>query len=189
MGGEQLPGYSNFSSSNLNADQPLWEPQTMLIASPGGDGMQMISNFEANEYSGGDFMESLSNFPAASMPSDINVNLDFNMALVNQGDLDHETITAASTNTISTSPRSGATRALIDRPRPHRCVVSMHCHKTFARKADRDRHSRTHDRHSIRPFPCSFRGCDRVGPNGFWRLDKLREHEDKWGHALNIRPA
>ncbi|KAH7354684.1 hypothetical protein BKA65DRAFT_548774 [Rhexocercosporidium sp. MPI-PUGE-AT-0058] len=184
MGGEQLPGYSNFSTANANAAQPLGETQTIYMASQGGDGMQLTRSSVANEFDGGDYMDSMFDFSAASMPFDTNANVEFNMPDVNQEDHDHETMAAAATYTISTSPRSGATRALIDCSRPHRCVVSMNCHKTFARKADRDRHSRTHDRHSIRPFSCLFQGCDRVGPNGFWRLDKLNEHKDKRGHWI-----
>ena len=87
----------------------------------------------------------------------------------NKGEVDRSTMQVAPTPINTASPVA----------RPHRCLI---CYKAFPRRADRDRHTRTHDRTTPRPFSRTFPGCDRVGPNGFWRADKFREHRFKLGH-------
>jgi hypothetical protein len=69
--------------------------------------------------------------------------------------------------------RSSGTSAAGPPKRRHQCNT---CHRRFARRADRDRHSLTHNTHSPRPYSCSVPGCNRVGANGFWRFDKLNDH-------------
>ena len=49
------------------------------------------------------------------------------------------------------------------------------CQKIFHRHADFLRHLPTHDS-SQRDFPCSAEGCERRDPNGFSRMDHLRNH-------------
>ena len=49
------------------------------------------------------------------------------------------------------------------------------CQKIFHRHADFRRHLPTHDS-SQRPLPCLAEGCERRDPNGFSRMDHLRNH-------------
>ncbi|KAL5329595.1 hypothetical protein ACEPPN_003109 [Leptodophora sp. 'Broadleaf-Isolate-01'] len=173
---EPFPGDSNFATGYVHADQSLGTNRTMLMPPQGHSDLQLADNPEGNGYHDGDNMNSMFDLPAASMPSDTSVDMGYSIPDINQSDVNHGSKAATPADPVS------STRALAAHPRVHRCVVSMHCHRTFARRADRDRHSLTHDRHSIRRYPCSFQGCERVGPNGFWRLDKLNEHRSKRGH-------
>ncbi|KAH9204962.1 hypothetical protein DL95DRAFT_398152 [Leptodontidium sp. 2 PMI_412] len=173
---EQFLGDINIATGHVYADQSLGTNQTMLMPPQGHSDLQLADNPEGSGYHDGDYMNSMFDFPAASMPSDTSVDMGYSILDINQSDVNHGSKAATPADPVS------STRALAAGPRVHRCVVSMHCHRTFARRADRDRHSLTHDRHSIRRYPCSFQGCERVGLNGFWRLDKLNEHRSKRGH-------
>lgn len=51
------------------------------------------------------------------------------------------------------------------------------CDKTFSRKGDMERHSLSHES-GPRAHDCLARRCRRKGTNGFWRLDKLKDHMD-----------
>ncbi|KAG4430892.1 hypothetical protein IFR05_013622 [Cadophora sp. M221] len=176
---ELFLGDSNFNTGHVHTDQSPGTNQTLLLPPQFGRDFQIADNSGGNGYHNGDYMNSMSDFPAASMPSDTSVDMGYNMLDINQADVNHGNIAATPANPMSVT--SGSTGAPAARPRMHRCVVSMHCHQTFARRADRDRHSLTHDRHSIRQYPCTFQGCERVGAKGFWRRDKLNEHI-KRGH-------
>ena len=57
----------------------------------------------------------------------------------------------------------------------HQCDV---CPTMFVRASDRDRHRRTHFPKN-RLHHCRENGCNRNGPNGFFRRDKLRDHQRK----------
>lgn len=51
------------------------------------------------------------------------------------------------------------------------------CDKSFARKADLQRHqSCVHDKDQMERLDCTFRKCTRKGVNGFLRKDHLTEH-------------
>src|SRR5579862_1481797 len=60
-------------------------------------------------------------------------------------------------------------------------ICPYHSQKTFARKADLDRHIFT--KHCPPPdrmlSQCPWPNCDRKGANGFLRRDKMLQHQDK----------
>jgi hypothetical protein len=50
------------------------------------------------------------------------------------------------------------------------------CYRAFKRAGDLRRHYRVH-LPGHRTFPCSIEGCNRSGEKGFYRRDKLRDHQ------------
>jgi hypothetical protein len=48
------------------------------------------------------------------------------------------------------------------------------CKRQFTRRSDLSRHQLQHSQPS---FDCTVAGCDRIGPNGYRRKDKLVEHQ------------
>lgn len=50
-----------------------------------------------------------------------------------------------------------------------------HCSRSFRRKWVLQRHERSHD--DWCDYPCTFKGCDRTGPKGFYRKDHLLAHQ------------
>ncbi|KAI4214572.1 MAG: hypothetical protein LQ351_002989 [Letrouitia transgressa] len=49
------------------------------------------------------------------------------------------------------------------------------CDKVFGRLSDLERHARSHQS-GPREFECPARKCRRKGVDGFWRVDKLKDH-------------
>jgi hypothetical protein len=64
-------------------------------------------------------------------------------------------------------------------PDRHSC---HHCNSTFKRQADLKRHSKVHFP-GQRKFHCWQLGCERNGRRGFYRRDKLKDHE-KQAHGF-----
>lgn len=58
-------------------------------------------------------------------------------------------------------------------PQRHPC---NRCFQSFKRKSDLRRHFKVHFP-SQRTFQCDLPDCDRIGQNGFYRRDKLRDHQ------------
>jgi hypothetical protein len=51
------------------------------------------------------------------------------------------------------------------------------CYKSFARKADLQRHEGcVHDKHKMERIDCPYKKCGRKAENGFLRRDHLTEH-------------
>ncbi|PVH78880.1 hypothetical protein DL98DRAFT_572809 [Cadophora sp. DSE1049] len=141
---------------------------------------QMINSSSHNTYSEVMSIDDILDFTPKSLPSGTGAAMGDNMLGAPQGDAHGLAMVVAPNNTASTS--SATQGAGTSGPRPYRCTVSMQCHKTFSRRADRDRHELTHNSTSPRTFSCPAAGCDRVGSNGFWRPDKFKEHRAKMGH-------
>ncbi|KAI9733984.1 MAG: hypothetical protein M1834_002641 [Cirrosporium novae-zelandiae] len=64
-------------------------------------------------------------------------------------------------------------RASVTDDIPFRCTQ---CNATFARQADLNRHIKKH-KEGLREFQCHFPGCAFNGSNGFYRKDKLKDHQ------------
>lgn len=61
----------------------------------------------------------------------------------------------------------------------HRFICTFQtCSKTFRRYGDLTRHFKKHFT-CLRAFHCSHLGCDRNGEKGFYRKDKLLDHQKK----------
>jgi hypothetical protein len=72
-------------------------------------------------------------------------------------------------------PNQVLAKSNADAPKSHVCKWAD-CRTRFARKGDLHRHVRAI--HLLeKAFPCVIAGCDRTGPNGFGRRDKLIEHQ------------
>ncbi|PVH67999.1 hypothetical protein DL98DRAFT_523020 [Cadophora sp. DSE1049] len=145
-----------------------------------GTASQMTGNSGYNSFGEAQSVDDTVDFPTTSLSSAIGAAVGDNMAGMTQGDVRGSAMASNPINALSASSSTQGSRA--PRRRLHRCVVSMNCHKTFARRADLDRHTLTHDHNSARTFSCPSAGCDRVGANGFWRPDKFKEHRAKMGH-------
>ena len=143
--------------------------------------LQMTSDLEVNNY--GDDVVSLNDsldVTAIYSPFDTGANAVNNIPGAIQGDVDNSAMVITPNITAPSSSTTEGART--SRARLYLCNGSMQCHKTFARRADRDRHALTHDKTSIRTLSCPFPGCDRVGISGFWRPDKFNEHRTKLRH-------
>lgn len=145
----------------------------------GGTVSQMISNPIDNTFGGVQSFDDTMDITATYTAYGMGANVDYTLPDANYGDAHSFSPVVTPSNAALTS---SATQGSTSRPRIYRCGVSMNCHKTFARRADRDRHNLTHDRTSIRPFSCPFNGCNKVGTEGFWREDKFKEHRVRMGH-------
>jgi len=145
-----------------------------------GPASQMTDNSEFNSYSELQSFGDLFDFSGASVSSEPGTAARDGISVAPQVDAGHLAEVVAPRSMISTS--SGNQGADTSHPRRHLCTVSMQCHKSFARRADRNRHELKHNQNSYLNFPCPFPGCDRVGTNGFCRADKLKSHRTKRGH-------
>ncbi|KAL8669560.1 MAG: hypothetical protein Q9168_005857 [Polycauliona sp. 1 TL-2023] len=101
--------------------------------------------------------------------------------------IDHET-TVKSTNTPLMNPDHGqngifehwsngkppATDVGSTKLTPHKCGVET-CEKAFVRKADLERHLKSH-KNGPRTHSCLADRCPRKSIKGFWRLDKFKDH-------------
>ncbi len=87
------------------------------------------------------------------------------------------------------NPLAGVSRNLPTAPTgPNNAIGYVCTHpgcnwtKPFKRKADLERHGR---KHRLPELDCAVDGCDRKGPRGFRRQDKLRVHQ-RTKHAMTI---
>ena len=145
-----------------------------------GPASQRTGNSDSNSCSELESFDDITNRAGAYSPSGIDAAVGDNIRGATQADVRILGNVIAPNN--MTSPSSPTGRAGNSRARTHRCNVSMQCQKAFARRADRDRHALTHNSASARTYSCPSNGCDRIGVNGFWRLDKYKEHRAKLGH-------
>jgi uncharacterized Zn-finger protein len=79
-------------------------------------------------------------------------------------------LTASLPSAVTNAPGTGTEQSSIRYP-------CSGCMRTFSRKADRDRHARSHNPNSLR-FSCPSLHCSREFP----RNDKLMEHRRRMRH-------
>ncbi|KAL8767850.1 MAG: hypothetical protein Q9209_005742 [Squamulea sp. 1 TL-2023] len=76
--------------------------------------------------------------------------------------------------------QDGKAPTTITKPRPSitfACTVPE-CNKLFNRKGELTRHLKSHES-GPRTHDCLAESCTRKGTEGFWRMDKLKDHLDR----------
>jgi len=143
----------------VSAPAPELEPESQLKDTQTEGGMEDI-NFQFN--TDVDFAELMENFAQAEEAS-----------------LPHSTETSFQSSdelcdALELSPSPGfATSPASDIPDRHACSV---CTAAFKRPSDLKRHSRVHSPET-RTFHCREPHCGRNGSRGFYRRDKLVQHQ------------
>jgi hypothetical protein len=134
---------------------------------------QEFDSANASQANNDEIGENLFNFNATSMPLDFDISNRLNPFVVEQGNV-------ADPN-ISATPSRGPSRSATVAAQMHPAYQCSNCGKSYARRGDRDRHTRTHNPNARR-YSCPHPGCNRVGLNGFLRKDKFMEHRTRNNH-------